>query len=222
MIVIHWGYLIREGGEILGLTGDNSPKKRIIEHTAWKSFTIPFISVFLLFHYDFEYTWWLNVLLSIFLVGLYKQIGFFFLLKIYSESGIGFNIYYQGWRIIGIDYHDWQVKQDPISGKPLSKDEQYFSPARPHIDIPLWHIHHWPWEQHHDHETLEELKREATERRAEKLVKKQERKAARAEKVRLRNNNTNNEGGPDNTAAAAGAAVEEENDAVDLSLFNDV
>lgn len=35
---------LRGGGEFLGLTGDNSPKKRIIEHLVWKSFTLPFLA----------------------------------------------------------------------------------------------------------------------------------------------------------------------------------
>jgi len=183
---------IREGGEILGLTGDNSTKKRIIEHTAWKTFTLPFFSFLILFYYDFMLPTWMNLVLSVFLVVLLKFSGIFLLFKIYTGTGkgVGFNLYFNGWRIIGLDYHNWQVKQHPVTGKPLAKSEQFFSPARPHIDLPTFHLHHWPWEQHNDHETLEDLKKVANERRSEKLARKQAKKAIRAEKVLKRKTTT--------------------------------
>jgi len=205
---------IREVGEIVGLTGDNSIKKRIIEHTAWKTFTLPLVSSLLFFHFECSFPIWMNLCLSGLFVGLLKLTGIFFLFKIYTGTGkgAGFNLYLNGWRIIGLDYHSWQVKQHPITGKPLGKDEQYFSPARPHIDIPFWHLHHWPWEQHTDHDTLEELKQEASERRSAQLVKKMAKKASRADKVRQRNLAAPLE---DPTSQE-----QKEEDIVDLTLFS--
>jgi len=205
---------IREGGEYLGLTGDNSVKKRIIEHTAWKTFTIPYLAALVLFFYDFDFPAWMNVILSGILVASMKLSGIFFLFKIYTGTGkgVGFNLYKNGWRIIGLDYHGWQVKQHPVTGKPLGKEEQYLAPARPHIDLPTYHLHHWPWEQHNDHETLEDLKKEATDRRSEKFERKLAKKAIRAEKVRQRATTST-------TTTADVGAVQEEDQAVDLNMF---
>jgi len=155
----------------------------------------------------------MKVVFSVILVTLMKISGVFFLFKIYSGTGkgAGFNLYINGWRIIGLDYHGWQVKQHPVTGKPLGKDEQFFSPARPHIDLPTFHLHHWPWEQHTDHETLEDLKKEATDLRADKLERKLAKKAIRAEKVRQKSTTSTTEG--------QGGAVQEEDQAVDLNMF---
>jgi len=126
-----------------------------------------------------------------------KLAGVFFLFKTYSESGFGFNFYIGGWRIIGLDYHAWQVRQDPKTGKPLKPEEQYWGPAIPHIDIPYWNLHHWPWQQFDDHEALEEKKKEADARRSEKFKRKMEKQEKRAEQVRQRQSKAEGGGEPE-------------------------
>ncbi len=141
-----------------------------------------------------------------------KESRCFTLLKLYSESGIGFNLYFEGWRLIGLDYHNWQIKQDPKTGtnqairatnpkgKPLSPEEFFFCPPRLHIDIPNWNLHHWPYEQHQDDKTLREAmaikkaKRDeqAKSKQAKKLLK-QQRKAQAALQPQVADNDEEEE-----------------------------
>eukprot|EP01127_Copromyxa_protea_P011149 TRINITY_DN2787_c0_g1_i2.p1 TRINITY_DN2787_c0_g1~~TRINITY_DN2787_c0_g1_i2.p1 ORF type:complete len:236 (-),score=38.53 TRINITY_DN2787_c0_g1_i2:531-1142(-) len=160
----------REMGSYLGLTGDNSPKKRIIAHDKVESFILPFLAWVYFFQAEFfsdlgilGYLFSL-VFSFIFTVGMMKA-GIFFLFKIYSESGFGFNFYLQGWRQIGLDYHNWQVKQDPKTGKPLNPKDQFFGPARVHVDIPPLDLHHWPWEQNESAKQIDEKKKALQEQR---------------------------------------------------------
>jgi hypothetical protein len=110
----------------------------------------------------------------------------FILLKIYSEAGIGFNFYIRGYRIIGLDYHSWQIRQDPVTGHPLARAEQYWSRARPHLDIPPLNLHHWPFDQFNDAETMEALMSEKSNQRAEKHARKEVKRQRREEKIRQR------------------------------------
>jgi hypothetical protein len=56
-----------------------------------------------------------------------KAAGVFFLARIYSESGFGINLYFEGWRLIGIDYHNWIVKQDPKTGNAIPCEFEFIS-----------------------------------------------------------------------------------------------
>eukprot|EP01124_Arcella_intermedia_P020953 TRINITY_DN2861_c0_g1_i1.p1 TRINITY_DN2861_c0_g1~~TRINITY_DN2861_c0_g1_i1.p1 ORF type:complete len:283 (+),score=57.09 TRINITY_DN2861_c0_g1_i1:44-850(+) len=212
---------IRPAAEYLGLTGDNSPKKRIVEHTSLKTYSLPFLSMFLYLLLN-DYSLLTTVAACLVFVGLQRVTGLFLLFKFYTGTGkgAGFNLYHNGWRIIGIDIHAWQLRQHPVTGKPLGKDEQFFGPARPHIDIPLWNIHHWPWEQHDDHEKLEVLKQEASEKRAEKLLRKQAKKEARAEKVRQRTAPPSTEDVTSIPKDTTEAKEPEEEPQLDLNLFD--
>jgi len=53
---------------------------------------------------------------AVILTILTKLSNIFLLLKTYSEAGFGFNLYLKGFRVIGIDYHAWQIRQDPKTG----------------------------------------------------------------------------------------------------------
>lgn len=200
------------GQLILGLTGDNSPKKRIIEHEYIVTYVLPLISFFWVSITYLNLSLWLAVIGAVFVCLTLRFSGFFLLFRIYSDSGCGFNLYYKGWRIIGFDYHNWQVRQDPNTGKPLHPEDQYWGTALPHIDIPFWNLHHWPWQQFDDHETLEEKKKEADARRAEKLQRKMEKQERRANQLRQRQENLSN---------GNGVKSEELTDEIDMdSLFS--
>jgi hypothetical protein len=64
---------------------------------------------------------------AFFFTAAMKASGIFFLAKIYSESGFGINLYFEGWRQIGLDYHNWLIKQDSKTGDTLlSKNKQSY------------------------------------------------------------------------------------------------
>lgn len=66
--------------------------------------------------------------------------------RIYTEGrGIGVNVYWDGRRLIGVDWHRWLRAEE--NGKYLSKTQQYYI-NRPHLDIPPLKIRHWPWQKH--------------------------------------------------------------------------
>jgi len=117
---------------------------------------------------------------------LFKWTGLFLLFKVYSESGFGLNIYYQGFRAVGFDVHSWKLAQDPISKKPLPPEKQYWCWPRPHLDIPPWNLHHWPFEDFEDAATLQAKMSATSERKEEKLARRAVKKARRDEKIRLR------------------------------------
>jgi len=85
--------------------------------------------------------------------------------------------------VLGLDYHAWTVRQHPVTGKPLNPDEQYESPARLHLDIPPLNLHHWPYEQHPDGETMSFLLGQKAEMRAEKRRQKEQKKERRAQQL---------------------------------------
>lgn len=183
---------IRSMGTLLGLTGDNSPKKRIIEHESNISFILPFVALVIHFYrYLAEpLEWWphsmmllVAVLLSALISWAMKFVGVFFLFKNYSEAGCGVNLYLHGWRVLGLDYHAWTVRQHPETGKPLNPEDQYESPARFHLDIPPLNLHHWPYEQHPDCETTNFLLGQKAEMRAEKRRNKELKRERRAQQI---------------------------------------
>lgn len=185
---------IRSLAYLLGLTGDNSPKKRIIEHEAYLSFALPFIAFIIHLYFVEALHFIIALIFSAGLTYLMKVLGIFFLAKNYSESGFGINFYLNGWRILGIDFHSWIVKQDPITGNPLLPEDQYESPPRLHLDIPPINLHHWPYEQHLDEETTNSLMNAKAEMRAEKKKSKLIKKERRAEQIKEREEKIKNGG----------------------------
>jgi hypothetical protein len=101
--------------------------------------------------------------------------GVFILFKFYDGGkGFGFNLYFRGWRKIGIDWHAFQVRQDLVTGKPLKPEEQYFM-NRPHVDLPDYNLHHWPWAQNQSHDEMQAIK----ESKADMRKAREEAKAAK-------------------------------------------
>lgn len=110
-------------------------------------------------------------------------------MKLYPEGyGIGFNFYYTGWRVLGIDWHQWQVRQDLKTGKPLHPTEQFLL-NRPHIDMPPLDIHHWPWQKRIEKINVEQLKEKKKAMREEKMLRKLEKKRRRDERRSLQSSN---------------------------------
>ena len=82
--------------------------------------------------------------------------------------------------MLGLDWHGWyQYEKD---GKFLPNSEHIFI-NRPHIDIPPWDVHHWPWQKKVIRFKLtqeyEEAKKEAAERIKEKQKSKEIRKLSK-------------------------------------------
>lgn len=114
--------------------------------------------------------------------------GVYTIFKLYPEGfGAGFNIYYRGWRVIGLDWHQWQVRQDLKTGKPLFPKDQFLI-NRPHIDLPLIDLHHWPWQKRHIKVDIEKLKVEKRVMREEKEKRRLEKKRRREERLNGRLN----------------------------------
>lgn len=108
------------------------------------------------------------------------KFGAFTIFKLYPEGyGAGFNLYWKGWRVVGIDWHQWVIRQDLKTRKPLPPDQQY-ALNRPHIDLPLWEYHHWPWTQLPHSSQAAETKAARDLVRAASAKQKAERKARRA------------------------------------------
>ena len=108
------------------------------------------------------------------------KFGAFTIFKLYPEGyGAGFNLYWKGWRVLGLDWHQWVIRQDLKTRKPLPQDQQY-ALNRPHIDLPLWEYHHWPWTQlpHSSEAAAKKAAKDVI--RAAAAEKKAERKARRA------------------------------------------
>lgn len=57
-------------------------------------------------------------------------------------------------------------------GKPLSRKEQFMSERRPHLDIPPLNLHHWPFDQFDDHNTILEKLKEKQQGRKEREERK--------------------------------------------------
>jgi len=189
------------GQKLLGLTGENHPKKKIIYHDEMESFFLYFISLCIIcFKYAESELDITSVVKCLFIsmVGtvLMRFSNFFILLKIYSDSGFGINFYWKGYRILGLDYHNWLIRQDPKTGKPLRPEEQYTCWARPHIDLPYWNIHHWPWENFDSEEELNEKKNVTKKEKEEKFKRKEEKKKRKAQRAKNKNpeNSSNGNG----------------------------
>lgn len=114
--------------------------------------------------------------------------GAFTIFKLYPEGyGAGFNLYWKGWRVLGLDWHQWVIRQDLKTRKPLAPEEQY-ALNRPHIDLPLWEYHHWPWTQFPHSSEVAAVKAAKDALRAASAEKKAERKARRAAVLASRSN----------------------------------
>lgn len=114
------------------------------------------------------------------------KLGLYTIFKLYPEgNGAGFNLYWRGWRIVGLDWHEWLVRQDLATGKPLQPADHYLL-NRPHIDLPLLELHHWPWIQFLNSVEVEKRTNEKNLRRAATAERKAERKARRAALVAQR------------------------------------
>jgi len=205
---------IRAMGRLLGLTGDNSPKKRIIAHDLPRSFAL-FPVAFL---GSFWWTEWLPthstmlsavsaVVLALLLTVAVYYSNVFLLLKLYSESGFGLNLYWAGWRIVGLDWHGWQIRQDPTTKKPLGRDQQYWCWPRPHVDVPPWNIHHWPFEDFEDAATLKTKMAETAASKAEKLARRAGKRQRREAKLQQKQTADADNGGDDGDGDAGLASL---------------
>lgn len=77
-------------------------------------------------------------MLTLFL--LVKCLGIYFGFLIYTKGGgFGFNIFYNGERLIGFDYHSFPLRQNKTGIR-----QQLVT--RPHIDIPMLMVRYWPWD----------------------------------------------------------------------------
>jgi hypothetical protein len=131
---------------------------------------------------------------------VFKVTSIFYLIKIYDGGyGLGINFYYKGWRIVGLDWHKFLVCQDPKTGKPLTPEKQYWI-NRPHIDLPTYNLHHWPWAQTESHDEQAKKKAAAQEMRKEKELRKAAKLARREEKLRFRSSK-----GGDSSASSPGS-----------------
>jgi len=114
------------------------------------------------------------------------KLGPYTIFKLYPEGyGAGLNLYWKGWRVLGLDWHQWHIRQDLKTGKPLHPKDQY-ALNRPHIDLPLWEYHHWPWTQLPHSSEVAAVKVAKDEKRAAKAEKKAERKARREVQLALK------------------------------------
>lgn len=196
----------------LGLTGDNSPKKKHVADDRWISFSyyaFAFLIVYtpviksLLGPTSPLYTYGVVFALCCIHCALWRYSGVFILFKFYDGGkGFGFNMYYWGWRKIGLDWHAFQVRQDLVTGKPLLPSEQYFM-NRPHIDLPDYNLHHWPWAQNQSHDEMAQLKEAKSEQRKAKLEAKLAKRARREKSLAERA--TSETSSPDITPTASNA-----------------
>jgi len=190
--------------------GDNSPKKRYVNSESLIGYTLVIVSFYLNYYYLFIYdnteqqtdssslvstlqylynivSHVMVILLSVASTALFYHFKIFFLFRFYDGGrGAGFNFYYDGWRVFGLDWHSITVRQDLKTGKPL-RPEQQFTINRPHIDIPSWNLHHWPWAQTQSHQELQEIMAAKKKLRELKLQAKEARKARRRARVEARN-----------------------------------
>lgn len=166
--------------------GDAIPKRPFLKHGEYLTYSlfVPACALTWLRRVDFVSDWRISLALGL-IVGAVvtygvAKFGAFTIFKLYPEGyGAGFNLYWKGWRVVGLDWHQWVIRQDLKTRKPLPPDQQY-ALNRPHIDLPLWEYHHWPWTQ------LPHSSEAATKKAAKDVVraaaaeKKAERKARRA------------------------------------------
>ena len=174
------------------MQGEAVPKKPFLKHNEFFTYN--------LFIFAIMATWWrrdwlagvpflqtiLGPILGVAGAYLIWKWGPFTIFKLYPEGfGAGLNLYWKGWRVVGLDWHQWIMRQDVQTGKPLQPHEQY-ALNRPHIDLPLWEYHHWPWAQLPHSTEVAALTAVKKERRAAKAEKKTERKARREAQLQAR------------------------------------
>lgn len=185
------------------MLGDAVPKKQFLKHEEFFTYNllvVGFILTFLrrgyfaacvLVQIDPGFFCRFVEFLLCFAVGmglthLVRTIGFYTMFKLYPEGyGAGLNFYYKGWRMIGVDWHQWQVRQHLKTGKPLHPSEQYLL-NRPHIDLPPWEMHHWPWVRHPWTASVESVKQKKSEIRAEKYARKEAKRIRREAQLAAR------------------------------------
>lgn len=144
--------------------------------------------------------------------------GLYTVFKVYPAGfGAGFNLYWRGWRIVGIDWHQWIMRQDVKTGKPLQPHEQY-ALNRPHIDLPLWEYHHWPWAQLPHSSEVAVVTAIKKERRAAKAEKKAEKKARREAVLQARGTKITNPKEIENQESSPSDAISEPTN--DLNLLS--
>lgn len=218
----------------LGLTGENSPKKKHIADDKWISYSYFAIAFAISFHglvcaalseYPAPYGYVLcrgrylcfspmvplrfagSLVLNALHCAFWRFSKMFFLFKFYDGGrGCGFNLYYAGWRKIGIDWHAFQVRQDLVTGKPLRPADQYFM-NRPHVDLPDYNLHHYPWAQTQSHDEMETAKSAKAEVRAAKEEAKAA-KRARREKALAERAAASTTPSPDSPASGGSSATE--------------
>lgn len=167
-------------------TGDAIPKRPFLKHGEYLTYSllIPAVALTWVRRVSLFEDWRVSVACGL-LVGAIvtyavSKFGAFTLFKLYPEGyGAGFNLYWKGWRAVGLDWHQWVIRQDLKTRKPLAPDQQY-ALNRPHIDLPLWEYHHWPWTQlpHSNEAAATKAAKDIV--RAAAAEKKAERKARRA------------------------------------------
>lgn len=173
--------------------GDAVPKKPFLKHEEFFTYNllVPAISIVWLRRAPFEELgtllyWGCGPIAG--LSGAYAawKLGPYTIFKLYPEGyGAGLNLYWKGWRVLGLDWHQWHIRQDLKTGKPLHPRDQY-ALNRPHIDLPLWEYHHWPWTQLPHSSEVAAVKAAKDEKRAAKAEKKAEKKARREIQLALR------------------------------------
>lgn len=189
----HWSTLTFQ--KIQNKIGEAVPNKPFLRHNLITYNLVIWATIVTIYHWNFFESLGNGKPILAFIIGVstsfvIKSYGYYTIFKLYPEGyGAGLNLYYNGWRILGLDWHQWQVRQDIKTGKPLKPEDQYLL-NRPHIDIPPWEMHHWPWVTRPTNAQVELVKQAKSEIRAQRQANKEAKKLRRAAVLATRTDNT--------------------------------